>query len=90
MYIYGCVRRKGGTISVDLSLFVFFIIQTSRTNLKFNDFKKIQKNNALIIQIFYNLQNQPTFHSEERLVNLARGREFFVGLSISLVYDVMI
>ena len=28
----------------------------------------------------------PTFHSEERLVNLVRGRECFVGLSMILVY----
>ena len=37
-------------------------------------------------QIVYNLQNQPIFHSEERLVNLAIGRECFVVLSILLVY----
>ena len=79
------MRRRGGTISVDLYLFVLFIIQTSQTNLKFNDFKKILKNNALIIQIFYNLQNHPTFRSEERLVNLARGRECFVCLYTLLV-----
>ena len=34
----------------------------------------------------FSLQNHPTFHSEEMLVNLARGRECFVGLSILLVY----
>ena len=38
--------------------------------------------------IFFNLQNHPTFLSEERFVNLARGRECFVGLSILLVYVV--
>ena len=36
--------------------------------------------------MFFNLQNHPTFHSEERLVNLVRGRECFVGLSILLVF----
>ena len=38
------------------------------------------------VKIFYNLQNQPTFPSEERLVNLARGRECFVGLSTVYYY----
>ena len=47
------------------------------------------KNNSLTVcTIFFNLQNHPTFHSEERLVNLVRGRECFVGLSILLVYTV--
>ena len=41
----------------------------------------------MIVQIFFfNLQNSPTFYSEERLVNLARGREFSVGLTIFFVY----
>ena len=39
------------------------------------------------LQKFYNLQNHPTVHSEERLVNLVRGRECFVGLSLLLVHD---
>ena len=30
--------RKGGNISVDLSLFIYFIIQTSFNKLKFKDF----------------------------------------------------
>ena len=50
-------------------------------NLKFND-----KNNSLTVQIFFNLQNHPTFHSKERLVDLVRGRECFVGLSVFFVY----
>ena len=41
---------------------------------------------SLTAQIFFNLQNRPSFHSEERLVNLERGRECIVGLSILLVY----
>ena len=50
-------------------------------------FKKLRtKTNILTVQIFYNLQNIPIFHSEERLVKLARGRDCFVGLSILLVY----
>ena len=53
--------------------------------LKFDDSLKLQmKNNSLIVQQFFNLQNHPTFHSEERLVNLERGRACFVGLSILL------
>ena len=44
------------------------------------------KNNSLTLQFFSNLQNYPTFTSEERLVNLQRGRECFVGLSVLLVY----
>ena len=44
------------------------------------------KNNSFSMQIFFNLQYHPTFHSEERMVNLVKGRECFVGLSILLVY----
>ena len=33
----------------------------------------------LSVNIFFSLQNHPTFHSEEQLVNLARGRECFVA-----------
>ena len=46
----------------------------------FNDF--YVKKKILIVQIFYNLQDSPTFLSEERLVNLVRRSECFVGLSI--------
>ena len=38
-------------------------------------------------QLFFNLQNGPTLHSEERLVNIVRGRECFVGLFKTFVYD---
>ena len=34
------------------------------------------------VYIFYYIQNHPTFHSEEGLVNLVRERECFVSLSI--------
>ena len=55
--------------------------------LNLNNSKNFKpKNNSLNVQTFFNLQNQPTFHSEERLVNLVRGRECFVGLSTFLVY----
>ena len=50
--------------------------------LNFNDLKKTNnKNYFLTVQFFFNLQNHPTFLSEERLVNLVRGGECFVGLS---------
>ena len=42
-------------------------------------FKKMLKNNTLIVNFFFNLQNHPTFY-------LVRGRACFVGLSIWLVY----
>ena len=35
--------------------------------------------------VLYNLRNRPTFHAEERLVNLARGRECFVDLSTYVI-----
>ena len=63
----------------------YFIIQTSYTNFEKNFFFKTiykSKNNSLTVQIFFNPQNHPTFDSEERLVNLVRGRECFGGLSI--------
>ena len=40
----------------------------------------------MTVHILYILYNHPTFHSEERLINLERGGECFVDLSISLVY----
>ena len=39
-------------------------------------------------RVFYNLQSPLSFHWEERLVNLVRGRVCFVGLSILIVYVV--
>ena len=38
-----------------------------------------------LYEFLFNLQNHPTFQSEERLVNLESGRECFIGLSILLV-----
>ena len=60
----------GENIFVDLSLFVLVFNTNLTNNLKFND-------------KFTKLQSNPTFHSEERLVSLAIGRERFVGLSTS-------
>ena len=45
------------------------------------------KKKKIDLQIFLNLQNHPTFHSEKRLVNLERGREYFACLSKLLVYE---
>ena len=60
-------------MSVDLSLFTLLYNTNFTNKLKFNDFFKLKtKNNTLTIQTFYNPENQPTFHSEERLVNLAK------------------
>ena len=76
----GCLSRRGKNISVYFSLFFLnlnFIIILSKKN-----------NNSLTVQIFYNLQNLATFHSEERLVNSERGRESFGFLSILLVNGV--
>ena len=40
----------------------------------------------MTVQIFFNLQNHPTFHPEEMWINLGRGRECSVGLSTLFVY----
>ena len=48
--------------------------------------KNNKQNNLLTVDIFFNLQNHPAFHSEERLVNLVRGKECFVSQSILLAY----
>ena len=48
-----------------------------------NKYKKTQKNGIDCVQLHYNLQNHPTFQSEERMINLhvVRRRERFGGLS---------
>ena len=58
-------------------------MQTLWTNLKIQCFKKEYNDctNFLVYKI-----PSPTFHSEERLVNLIKGREYFVGLSVLIVY----
>ena len=80
------LRRWGGNIFVDLSLLVY--PDNTKLHEQFNVLKNV--NNKIIqwltVQIFYNLQNRPAFHSEERLVNNVRGRECFVSLSIFSVY----
>ena len=57
--------------------------------LKVSDKKNYNNNNSLTVHILFTQQNHPTFHSEERLINLERGRECLVGLSI-LFYEEMV
>ena len=53
---------------------------------KFNEFFRIKtKNNSMTAQTYFNLQNPPSFHSEERLVNVVRGRE--CALLVYLYYQ---
>ena len=74
------MRRRGGTISVDLSLFVLlFYTNFLNTNLK--SIIKKNYNNTLTVYIFFHLQNHPTFRSEERLVNLVGGAKYSSGTS---------
>ena len=81
-------QEEGWTyISVDLFLFVLVYNTNFMNKHKFNDFdKKIKKKNYLMTVHFSYLQNHPTFNSEEQLINLERGREWFVGLPILFVY----
>ena len=72
------LRSRGGNISEDLSLFYFAYNTNFINKLKFNDLKTIKNTNSMTVQVFFNLQNHPTFHSEERVVNFVRGRERFV------------
>ena len=54
--------------------------------LKCNNFLETKtENSSLAVKFFFNLQNHPIFHSEERFL-LARGRECFVGLSTVYIY----
>ena len=78
-HISVALRRRGGNISVDLSLFVLLYNSNFMNKPKFKD-------SLQTVKFFYNLQNRHTFHSEDRLVNLERGRECFVCLSMLLVY----
>ena len=79
------VCRRIGNVSLDLSLIDFLYNTNFMNKLKFKKkFKLKTKNISSSVQFFFNLQNHPTFHSEQRLVNLERGRECFDGLSILL------
>ena len=81
-------RRRGGIISIDLSLLVSLHNNKLHKQTSIQWFKKLKTtNNLLTLQIFFNLQNHPTFHSKERLVNFERVRDCLVGLSILLVYE---
>ena len=70
----GGVRRRGGNISVDLSLFVFLFKKITLKKFELYYCFLETKITTLMIQIHYNLQNHPTLHSGERLVNLERRR----------------
>ena len=91
MYLYkgrvGGVQRRGGTISV---VFYRFVLCYNSNFIKKTFIQRFflfkTKNNTWNVQIFYNLQNHPTFRSEEWLVNLGRGKECFAGLSILFVF----
>ena len=61
------LRRRGGNISVELSSFVLISNTNFMKKLKFNDNKL--KMFSPTVKISFNLQNHPTFYSEERLVN---------------------
>ena len=48
--------------------------------------KKLNNDKKEVIEhynYFYNLQNHPTFHSKDRLVNIVRGRECFISLYLN-------
>ena len=63
------LRSRGGNNSVDLSLFVLLYNTNLINKLKFNIYKETKtKNYSLTVQIFINLENHPTFHSEERSI----------------------
>ena len=68
-------------------MFVLLYTTNVMNKLKLNEFFKTKNYNLLSVQIFSIIKiTHPTFHSEERFVNLVRGRECFNGLSILLVY----
>ena len=75
--IYKMVWGEGMYLFCSNCLCSFFF--TLLTNLHLMIKNKIIQ---CLHKIFIQSTNQPTFHSEKRLVNLARGRECFVGLSI--------
>ena len=66
-------------MSVDLSFCLFyFLIQ----NLNSMIFVRKIKNNSLTVQIIFNLQNHPTFHSRGKVGQLiVRESECFFSLS---------
>ena len=66
--------RRGGNISEDLFVFVCF-------TLKYKLHESIQIYIYRLYEFLFNLQNHPTFQSEERLVNIVSLRECFIGLS---------
>ena len=86
MCAYTSLRRRGGNISVDFSLFVLLYETNFKNKHKLKDFINIKNTgNSLNVHMFFNLQNPPTVHSEEKVAQLTvRGRACFVDLSILL------
>ena len=84
LHMHSWFREEGWKYFCRFSLLLYFKIQTSWTNLNSRIYLKLKIINWLYT--FFNLQNHPTLHPEERLVNLERGRGCFVCLSILLVY----
>ena len=72
---------KGDLLQV---LFFGVLFSVALTKMKTGGEKIVSMFESLN-KTFFNLQIHPTFHSEEKLVNLERGRVCFVGLSILLV-----
>ena len=83
LFTLGDVRRRGGNI-----FFTFFgyLSLLYRGHLKYK-FLEFLESSTKYYSMFckkspYNLQNRPSFHSEERLVHLVRRRELFGCLSL--------
>ena len=53
------LRRRGGNISVDLSLFALLYNTNVKNKLKFNDQNNYLQNNSLTAKTIFNLQNHP-------------------------------
>ena len=75
------MSRRGGTIYVDFSLFVVLYDRKFIKKIEVYVQKIKIKITAWAVQI-----SLPGFHSEERLVNLATGRERSFGLS-SIIFN---
>ena len=83
------IRWSGdGKYFAGLSLFALLYNINLIYKLKFNDLKKkLLKTISIDCTNFQQSTLYPTFHSEERLVNLVRERGYFVSLSILIVWD---
>ena len=74
------LRRRGGNISVNLSLFVLLYYTNFKYKLKFNDLKKLNTNNNLLtLQIFFNLQKSPHFPFNGKVGQLSKRKRVLCG-----------